>query len=62
MQSNKDLLFDPTPGAHSYIKLYKEKFKRLPLLNRLWEFDQIQQERSLVSPLPKLFKWVWLIA
>jgi len=35
------------------IELYKEIFKRLLFLNRLWEFDQTQQEWSLGSPIPK---------
>jgi len=50
------------PGSQFYIQLYKEKFKRLLLLNRLWEFDQTQQEWSLGGPLPKLLKWLWLVA
>jgi len=41
-----------------YFELYKENFKRPLLLNRLWEFDQTQQELSLGGPLPKLFKWL----
>jgi len=44
-------------GSQFYIELYKEKFKQLLLLNRLWEFDQTKPEWSLGSPLLKLFKW-----
>jgi len=44
-------------GSQFYIELYKEKFKQLFLLNRIWEYDQTQQEWSLGGPLPKLFKW-----
>jgi len=47
----------PRPGGSQfYIELFKENFKRLLLLNRLWEFYQTQQEWSLGGPLPKLFK------
>jgi len=53
----------PRPrGSQFYIELYKEKFKRLLLLNCLWDFDQTQQELSLGGPLRKLFKWFWLVA
>ena len=51
----------PTRGSQFYIELYKEKFKRLLLLNLLWLFVQTQQEWSLGGPLPKLFKWFWLV-
>jgi len=43
-------------GSRFYIELYKEKFKRHLLLNRLWEFDQTGHEWSLGGPLLKLFK------
>jgi len=48
-----------TPHLRSqfHIELYYEKFKQHFLLNRLWEFDQTQQDWSLGSPLPKVFKW-----
>ena len=32
------------------------------LLFVVWEFVQTQQEWSLGSPLPQLFKWFWLVA
>ena len=53
----------PSRGwSQFYIELYKEKFKRHLLLNHYWDFDQTQREWSLWVPLPKLFKWIYLVA
>jgi len=37
------LKLTPLRGSQFYIEFYKEKVKRHLFLNRLWEFDQIQQ-------------------
>jgi len=54
----------PCPGGHNftlnYIRKISNDFKII--LNLLWEFDQTQQEWSLGSHLPKLFKWFLLVA
>ena len=52
----------PPRGSQFYIELYKEKFKQHLLLNRLWLFDQTQQEWSVGGPLSILFKPFWLVA
>ena len=51
------LKLTPPRVSQFYIELYKEIFKRLLFLNRLWKIDQSQQDGPLFGPLLKMFKW-----
>jgi len=55
--------FWPRPGVHNFTLNYKRKTANNFLS---WtangNFYQTQQEWSLGGPLPKMFKWFWLVA